>query len=64
MYVYGNKTVYVYVNVSGPPGPPGPPGPGFDAYIDAEGNSVNAADRRVASLPMLALSTILYLLFY
>ena len=64
VYVYGNKTVYVYVNVSGPPGPPGPPGPGFDAYIDAEGNSVNAADRRVASLPMLALSTILYLLFY
>ena len=60
----GNKTVYVYVNVSGPPGPPGPPGPGFDAYIDAEGNPVNAADRRVASLPMLALSTILYLLFY
>ena len=60
----GNNTVYVYVNVSGPPGPPGPPGPGLDAYIDAEGNPVNAADRRVASLPMLALSTILYLLFY
>jgi len=59
----GNNTVYVYVNVSGPPGPPGPPGPGLDAYIDAEGNPVNAADRRVASLPMLALSTILYLLF-
>ncbi|ACO64999.1 regulator of chromosome condensation RCC1 [Micromonas commoda] len=60
----GNNTVYVYVNVSGPPGPPGPPGPGLDAYIDAEGNPVNAADRRVASLPMLALSTVLYMLFY
>ena len=60
----GNNTVYVYVNVSGPPGPPGPPGPGLDAYIDAEGKPVNAAVRRAASLPMLALSTILYLLFY
>ena len=60
----GNNTVYVYVNVSGPPGPPGPPGPGLDAYIDAEGKPVNAAVRRAASLPMLALLTILYLLFY
>jgi alpha-tubulin suppressor-like RCC1 family protein len=62
----GNNTVYVYtyVNVSGPPGPAGPPGPGLDAYIDAEGNPVDAAVRRVASLPMLALSTVLYLLLY
>jgi len=62
----GNNTVYVYtyVNVSGPPGPAGPPGPGFDAYIDSEGNPVDAAVRRGASLPMLALSTVLYLLFY
>ena len=62
----GNNTVYVYtyVNVSGPPGPAGPPGPGLDAYIDSEGNPVDAAVRRVASLPMLALSTVLYLLLY
>ena len=60
----GNNTVYVYVNVSGPPGPAGPPGPGFDEYIDAEGKPVDAAVRGVVSLPMLALSTILYLLFY
>ena len=62
----GNNTVYVYtyVNVSGPPGPAGPPGPGLDAYIDSEGNPVDAAVRRGASLPMLALSTVLYLLLY
>jgi alpha-tubulin suppressor-like RCC1 family protein len=62
----GNNTVYVYtyVNVSGPPGPAGPPGPGLDAYIDAEGKPVDAAVRRGASLPMLALSTVLYLLLY
>ena len=62
----GNNTVYVYtyVNVSGPPGPAGPPGPELDAYIDSEGNPVDAAVRRVASLPMLALSTVLYLLLY
>ena len=59
-----NNTVYVYVNVSGPLRPPGPPSPGSDAYIDAEGNHVNATVRRVRSLPMLVLSTIVYLLFY
>ena len=60
----GNNTIYVYVNVSGPPGPPGPPGPGLDAYINTEGNPADSAARRVASLPMLALSTIVYLLFH
>jgi hypothetical protein len=36
----------------------------LDAYIDSEGNPVDAAGRRGASLPMLALSTVLYLLLY
>ena len=60
----GNTTVYVYVNVSGPPGPPGPPGPGYVAVANGVGNQTAAAVRKVASLQMLALSTVLYLLFY
>ena len=60
----GNTTVYVYVNVSGPPGPPGSPGPGYVAVANGVGNQTAAAVRKVASLQMLALSTVLYLLFY
>ena len=59
-----NTTIYVYVNVSGPPGPTGPPGPGYSGYVYGGDDAVGAARREIASLPTLALSTVLYLLFY